>query len=911
VKTHVKQPLTSPPSPQGARQEQRYLARRCLDSYACWVHLSWPLTGRAEELRLIKRALCGSDASGMVVSGAAGVGKSRIVREGLAAAASTGCETRWAVGTSSARAVPLGAFAAWVGSAVADTLQVVRGVIESLTCASPGTMVVVGVDDAHLLDDLSIFVLHQIVLRRAARVLLTIRDGEPLPPGLQEIWTGGLFERLVVQPLSRDETTTLVSATLGGSLDPDAAHRLWALTRGNALYVVNIVEQEIGAGRLARQHGYWRWIGEPVVSAGLVEQIESRIGDLPAFVGDVVDMLAVGEPLDLALLSKITGLAAVEDAEMRGLITVEHTNGAAARLAHPLYGEVRRERTASVRLRRLRGLVAAQLAASDDRDDPRVVVRRAVLSVDSDLQPDPDLLVRAARCAVGLADLTLADRLADAAIRAGAGTDARIVRAHALTWLSRGPEMEALLANSPPSEMTAADQAHVALLRANNMYWTLANPEAAKELMDGVSQTIPASARGCVDAFFAVYWAAMGRPEAARKSAQHLDLDQLPGHAGAEAAWGIALAAGDAGRTNEAVAAADAGCTIAAREFDAAAMRFILTDIHVGALLQSGRIDQALEVAERLRQEAADLPGSAQLMSTAVAGRAALGAGRLATACSLLGRVVEQFSAAGDTIGLGYRYQHSHAITLALLGESVKAAAALAALHERAHPSFRFMDFERALAQAWVAAGQGAVTEAVATLLSMAESTRSHGRFACEVACLQAACQLGDHSSAARLRELAAIVEGPRAGVAARFAAGLRDGDGGALAAVSEEFERMGDGAAAADAAAHAAITYRRQDLRGSAYGCSARAAALAEQCGGACTPALLQAAERLPLRAREREIAMLIGVGLSNRAIAARLTVSVRTVEGHIYRAMAKTGVGSREELAALVRRHKPVVDE
>ena len=45
----------------------------------------------------------------------------------------------------------------------------------------------------------------------------------------------------------------------------------------------------------------------------------------------------------------------------------------------------------------------------------------------------------------------------------------------------------------------------------------------------------------------------------------------------------------------------------------------------------------------------------------------------------------------------------------------------------------------------------------------------------------------------------------------------------------------------------------------------------------------------------------MLVAHGLSNRAIAKRLTVAVRTVESHVYRAMAKTGTSSREELAAL----------
>ena len=55
-----------------------------------------------------------------------------------------------------------------------------------------------------------------------------------------------------------------------------------------------------------------------------------------------------------------------------------------------------------------------------------------------------------------------------------------------------------------------------------------------------------------------------------------------------------------------------------------------------------------------------------------------------------------------------------------------------------------------------------------------------------------------------------------------------------------------------------------------------------------------------------KREIVMLIGEGLSNRAVAERLTLSVRTVESHIYRAMLKTGTTSRDELAALLARHR-----
>lgn len=144
------------------------------------MRLAWPLTGRLEETRLIDAALNSDDLSGVVIGGAAGVGKSRIAREALATMAEGGYETRWAVGTSAARTLPLGAFASWAGAEDADSLALVGRVIDALT-ASDGRPVVVGVDDAHLLDDLSSFVLSQIVQRQAAKLVLTTRDGAPLP----------------------------------------------------------------------------------------------------------------------------------------------------------------------------------------------------------------------------------------------------------------------------------------------------------------------------------------------------------------------------------------------------------------------------------------------------------------------------------------------------------------------------------------------------------------------------------------------------------------------------------------------------------------------------------------------------------------------------------------------------------
>jgi DNA-binding CsgD family transcriptional regulator len=56
-------------------------------------------------------------------------------------------------------------------------------------------------------------------------------------------------------------------------------------------------------------------------------------------------------------------------------------------------------------------------------------------------------------------------------------------------------------------------------------------------------------------------------------------------------------------------------------------------------------------------------------------------------------------------------------------------------------------------------------------------------------------------------------------------------------------------------------------------------------------------------LTRREHEVAALAAGGLSNRAIADRLTLSVRTVEHHLQHAYHKLGVNDRGQLEGIVR--------
>ncbi|MUL79299.1 LuxR C-terminal-related transcriptional regulator [Mycolicibacterium sp. CBMA 226] len=866
------------------------------------MRLKWPLTGRNEELAAIDAAMSDTDSCGVVIRGAAGVGKSRIAREALAHAAEEGCTTHWAVATSSARALPLGALATWVTPGM-DGPQLVRLMVDALTSSSAGGAVIIGVDDVHLLDDLSAFVLHQIVRRRTAKLVLTLRDGETVPAGVQEVWSAGEFHRIDLQPLSYDETARLLHGTLGGVIDPAAGQRLWGLTHGNALYLHHTVEQEVTGGRLVPERGCWRWTGNITVAPALAELIESRMGALPTTVAEVIDILAVGEPMDIRLLAHVTDPAAIEDAETRSLITLDNSDGAPkVRLAHPLYGEVRRERAPAIRLRRLRGIVANTLAAGADRDDLRVLVRRATLALDSDLLPEPELFLSAARSAVQLLDMPLAERLARAAVDAAGGMPAQIQHAYCVVWSSRATEAQQELAALADQTQTDLDRARVATLRGHNTYWSLRQPTTAEAILNAADAAVSDPlAKRILAAERAAFHADLGRPAAAVQTAAAALAGQLPEQDAALASWAMVGGLAMLGRVGELETAAELGQKAATVAPNGSVLRNGLSYRHMIGLKLAGCLHDAELVARHAWHDTADtwFPFSGEVHL----GLAHLAGGRIAEALSRLQAALTALEPYGEFGGWPYRCRLGITQALALAGDAPAARAAMTELDENQHPGLLFLATELTLARAWVAAAEGSLTEAVRIAHTAANNAREAGQPAYEVLAWQTAAQFGDGSGAGRLLELTHLVEGPRADLAARFASALGSGNADELVTVSTGFEEIGDLIAANDAAAHAALTYRRNDQRGSALTCSTRAEALAQECG-AVTPALRQAAQPLPLTDREREIVRLLGQGLPSRAIAERLTLSTRTVEGHIYRAMAKTGTTNRDDLAALLRR-------
>jgi ATP/maltotriose-dependent transcriptional regulator MalT len=208
---------------------------------------------------------------------------------------------------------------------------------------------------------------------------------------------------------------------------------------------------------------------------------------------------------------------------------------------------------------------------------------------------------------------------------------------------------------------------------------------------------------------------------------------------------------------------------------------------------------------------------------------------------------------------------------------------------------------ELELARAWERASVAETMDAQAHAVRAAQIARESGMYAVEMRALHSAVRFDDRSQAERLAELATTLNTALAEAIAQHARGLADHDGDVLDAAADRFADMGAVALAADAAAQAAREHAGTGKRGQEIKSSTRAHWLAGQ-HEIRTPAVHSVAQPLPITDREREIVMLAAAGLSNRQIAERLSVSVRTVEGHVYRIFAKLGIERREQLIQLV---------
>jgi DNA-binding NarL/FixJ family response regulator len=866
--------------------------------------VAWPLVGRDRELARIAQARAERDCGGVVVCASAGVGKSRLAREACAAAEREGALVEWVQATSSAASVPLGAFAGLLPDDVRtdDPLELMRRSVEALRERARRRLVVLGVDDAQLLDPVSAALVLHLTVTASAFVIATVRIGEPCPDAIVSLWKDAGAYRLDLERLSDEDVAALVEAALGGPVEQGALRWACESSRGNALYVRELIIGAIRAGTLAQDRGLWRMSSRPPVSQPLAELVATRMAVLSEDERAPLELLALGEPLHLDEITALTSSESLMLAESHGMVEVSApAGGGEVRLAHPLYGDVIRRELPELRARELHLSLADTLRERDPLP-PGDALRVARWLLDAGASIPLDLLLDAARAANLAGDPDLGGQLAELAIAAGGDSEAILLLARAHTARKRYEEAEELL--GPMEGRIASENAAIDYLELRAvavLYWGLLRPEEAHELVTRALE----------------WW-----PQEAWKRR----LDPIL----------LILSSLRDGFTGT----VDVSEQILADPHVHPEVRRRLEPLHAVSLFYTGRCRQARALARKVRpsvpleDEIATLAlgvetivgvetgedwedFEAYMTRTLSAGvrlnddvAAGISANALASTLYLKGHYndmsrwlaeaelhLERNDALGSLVivralqvGLAY-----------FTGDIPGTAVALEHLHvalDGRDPLPTQLPYT-ARAEGWAARARGDAEDAQRLLLEAADAMRDMPPYASQLT-----------YEAMRAGASAASITGTQAALAERCCSRLVDAyaahtaalaarDGAALLAAAEEMAAIGALRYGMEAAVDAAAVFVEAGRQDSARRAAARARDLhAPRQGGAFPDIDGLDSAAIALTAREAQIVELAGRGMSNAEIADQLVLSVRTVESHIYRAMGKLGVSDRREL-------------
>jgi DNA-binding CsgD family transcriptional regulator len=864
----------------------------------------WPLVGRAAELALLRDLLTGTEPRSVVLAGASGVGKTRLGRECVGLAERSGLATAQVTGMHSAARLPFGAVASLLhatspvagAAAVDDRVDLLRRSVAALAERPDGRRLLLFVDDAHLLDDASATLVHQVAATGAAVILATVRTGDPAPDPVVGLWKDDLAERVEIGGLQPESIDELLRAVLDGAVDPATSVQFAERCQGNALFLRELVIGALEDGSLQDDEGIWRLGGELSPSSRLVEIVEARLGRLGEGERALMELVAYGEPLGPDELATLSDLALAEGLERRDLLA-SHLDGDRLRVhpAHPIYGDVVRTRTPAVRAQAIaRSLAEAveRIGPKRDEDILRVATWRLLAG-----GGQADVMLEGATIARWRYDFPLAERLARAALEAGAGFDAALLVAHVASLQGRRDEAEAELARLAEDAADDAQRDDVAVARFGNAAWS----GRAEVTLPDVAATSAAGGHGH-DRLLArrllVLLDTEG-PRAAVDAARSLAA-RARGEALAFACLVGAYGLARLGRLDDARELVDGG--EAERQHVDTPLAWYPwwhTAVRCLALRYAGRFAEAQQLISAHHGEAlAEGSTEAQAVFAVLEAGAVGDTGRVETAA----RRAREALVVDQQLDRPVLVRHDRtvgALASALARRADDAAEELAALDALGLPPLRRDEVDVLQARAWAAVAAGDLPGAAAHLHGAADLGERIGDAVGQAAALHGLARLGRAQDVwERLAEVASRIDGDLAPARAAHAAALAKGDAAALGAVSGDFEAMGADLLAAEAAADASVALRLAgEVRGSAAA-ERRAGKLAERCEGPATPALQAVRARARLTPSERETAVLAAGGRTNKEIAELLFLSPRTVENRLQRVYEKLGISGRTEL-------------
>lgn len=356
--------------------------------------------------------------------------------------------------------------------------QVVGAVRRLLTAASPGSDVLLQVDDAHLVDDADVDVLMQLATAGAPLcVLLATRPSaasSALARGLSRLQRSATVQILDLPPLTDEECGRLVSRAVQAALPEERVRRIVGASEGNPFAAIEL------ARCAAEADG-------PRLPGSAAEAITTRLCDVPDSALTLLKWLALSsDELDMATIDALGSEAQVPafaalDASLAAHVLIP--SGTRYRFRHELVRQALIEQVPPHRRLKMHRQIATRLA---ELDMAPAIVAHHWLAAGQAREAMPWLLA-AAREAVRLAAFSDALRHIEPVLRFEPGhAEALRLRAESLDAMG---EPAALAAYRAAADAAGEPECHNLRAKAALAQVKLGDPKGGILALEGVRPT--------------------------------------------------------------------------------------------------------------------------------------------------------------------------------------------------------------------------------------------------------------------------------------------------------------------------------------------------------------------------------------------------------------------------------------
>ncbi|MBW4095243.1 MAG: helix-turn-helix domain-containing protein [Acidobacteria bacterium] len=872
---------------------------------------------RRDMVRTMVNVLRDSSGFGVLLVGEHGTGKTYLARKAIDQLKNEYLIVQ-AQGSSVASALPYGALRPLLNGVQIvggdHPVSVAQALSQHLRQLANGQDILLCVDNAGDLDELSALVISQLAGRGVVRLLVVCNDLLAAPSEVVSLWRHGSLERMDIGSFSRDETAEWVSSHNGTAASAAVATALWEVSGGSPRQLDVIWAEQMESKALILQDGVW------VLSGKLFEYRDTAVNALLLGIGThtateqrVVELLALTNGLSLGELLAVADSSAVDALQMRGTVRITSGSNPRVTLATQLGAHMVRRHVPSCRSRELHK--ALSTAHQKTTLQPSTLLAMAIWALDCGAELSQEQTVRAVRLAVDarrpVDALRLLDYLDAANRRAMVREEATSYylsgdadrAGHILasmercaqewpleTWClamilwaqmlsedstARGREVllrvraeldQALSGEASTAVQTGALRDQLALAEAELAVFDGRYREACDVLDRLRADTCSASNREIAATRLAGIWTIVGRLTDAQKLSRASTV-----RVDVPAAFGPTGELFDAVITRfiESVTQQDlaASCAVGCSQTFDAARADAANQLFDGVLsAYAGRAEDALNQL---------VPALAQMRAWGNTSAARVAAAAAAYCHALLGdndgalSFLNPVTAAPTASGFGGMQRNS------TVGSRAVASVC---------------SYFQVMASAELASAE----KANVRLFALADEEKRRRAPFLEMVFLCAAVRGGSTDGAQRLVNVAGSVQGRYAEICALYGTAIVKRDGQLLVGVAEMAEEAGNDLFARDVA-RAALKLGTEAADRSITRPSARIIRSCIQHLGS-----LKASndDGQTLTSRELEVARLAAAGVSNRAIAAKMHISVRTVEGHLYQVYGKLQVTNRSEL-------------